>query len=440
MPNRLPVTAMPFTKTWEKPKNEFHSRYSNTIHYIAIRYHLFPFFFLFLLCMPLTSLASTDGAHDLQITFSSIPTLNCTTAGFRLYDDNGEKICETTNEAGNNQILCPDVQISGTEATFTMTSFCQEGAESAHSAPFTITFPDEIPLNAIISATPSSGTAPLDVTLNGGDSTGTITQYHWQFGDGSSPADGIHVTHRFTSAGTYTIELTVTDDAGNTSSTEYSITVSGGSPVNSPPVAIIAATSTVGDSPLSVTFDGSGSSDPDGDALTYTWNFGDGGSNSGSASSATHIYTNAGTYQATLTVSDGTHQVTTKPVPVLVSGDGTINGQPTAAITVDRQSGAIPFTVHFNGSTSTPSSGADSIVRYSWDFGDGSTASGKSVIHTFTVIGEYSVTLTVTDSSGARNTTTVKINGTEKNDIRKLLPLLYKLLLLNNTHQHTEKP
>ncbi len=405
-----------------------------------MRYLLFTFLFLCLLCAPLTSLAAIDGGHDLQITFSSIPTLNCTTAGFRLYDDSGEKVCETSNETGNNEIICPDVQVSGTEATFTMTSFCKEGAESAHSAPFTITFPTESSLNAVIAATPSTGTAPLDVTFNGGNSTGTITQYHWQFGDGSSTADGAHVTHQFTSAGEYTINLTVTDDAGNTSSTEYTITVSGGSSVNSPPVAVIAATSTVGDSPLSVTFDGSRSSDPDDDALTYSWNFGDGGSNSGSASSATHIYTNAGTYQATLTVSDGTHQVTTKPVPVLVSGDGTISGQPTASITVDRQSGAVPLTVHFNGSTSTASSGADNIVRYAWSFGDGSTASGKTVSHTFTVIGEYSVTLTVTDSSGASNTTTVKIHGTENNDITKLLPLIYKLLLLNNTHQHTEKP
>ena len=405
-----------------------------------MRYHLFTFFFLCLLWAPLTSLAAAGGGHDLQITFSTIPTLNCTIAGFRLYDDNGEQVCETTDETGSNTIICPDVQVSGSEATFTMTSFCTEGEESTHSAPFTVTFPDETSLNAVISATPSTGTAPLDVTFNGDNSTGTITQYHWQFGDGSSTADGVRTTHQFTSAGEFTATLTVTDDAGNTSSTEYTITVSGGAPDNSPPIAVIAATSTVGDSPLSVTFDGSGSSDPDGDTLTYSWNFGDGDSKSGSAPSATHIYTNAGTYQATLTVSDGTHQVTSKPIPVLVSGDGITRGQPTAAITVDRKSGTVPLTIHFNGSTSTASSDTDNIVRYAWNFGDGSTASGRTVTHTFTVIGEYSVSLTVTDSSGASNTTTMKINGTENKDIRKLLPLIYKLLLLNNTHQNPEKP
>ncbi len=400
-------------------------------------YRLFTFLLLSLLCVPTTSSAATNGRHDLRITFSSIPTLNCTTAGFRVYDDSETKIYETTNTDGN-EIICPDVEATGPEATFTMTSFCADGRESAHSAPFTVTFSDDTSLNAVISATPSSGTAPLIVALNGSNSTGSITKYHWEFQDGTSSVDGANVTRQFDNVGEYTVELTVTDDSGHTSTTTHTITVSGSSTNNSPPVAVIAATSTVGDSPLSVTFDGSGSSDPDGDALSYSWNFGDGGRSEGNAS-ATHIYTVAGIYQATLTVSDGTHQVTTRPVPVLVADGGPATGLPTAKISIDRKKGSAPLAVQFNASASTPSSGADSIVRYNWAFGDGSNASGKTVSHTFTVNGEYSVTLTVTDSSGTSNTATVTIAVQEKNDIPELLPLIYKLLLLNNRHQNTKK-
>jgi PKD repeat protein len=430
---------MPFIKTWEKPKNEFHFCYPNNIHYNSMTSRLFTLILISLLCWPLTSLAAVNSQHDLQITFSSIPTLNCTTAGFRIYDDSATKIYETT-DADTNEITCPDVEVTGTEATFTMTSFCEDGRESAHSAPFTVTFPDESPLNAVITANLSSGTAPLDVAFNGSDSTGPIVNYHWNFGDGSASVDGINVTHRFLTPADYTVTLTVSDGAGDTSTSQYTITASGGSPDNTPPVAVISATTAVGDSPLSVTFDGSESSDADGDPLTYYWNFGDGSSSDGSASSATHIYTVAGTYQATLTVFDGTNQTISNPIPILVSDGGPGTGKPTASISFNRQAGIVPLTVNFNGSASTPSSGADSIVQYEWSFGDGDNASGKIVSHTFEVIGEYSVTLTVTDNSGKSNEATVKINGLEKNDMIKLLPLIYKLLLLNNTNQHTEKP
>jgi len=58
-----------------------------------------------------------------------------------------------------------------------------------------------------------------------------------------------------------------------------------------------------------------------------------------------------------------------------------------------------PLAVHFDGSASSSPNGA--ITDYTWDFDDGSTDTGASVDHTFYDKGTYSVTLTVTDSSGA---------------------------------------
>ena len=76
---------------------------------------------------------------------------------------------------------------------------------------------------------------------------------------------------------------------------------------NQPPVARATAAPTTGSAPLTVTFDGSGSSDPDsGDTLRYAWDLdGDGAFDDSTAVQPTYTYTSAGTVTATLRVTDG---------------------------------------------------------------------------------------------------------------------------------------
>jgi hypothetical protein len=73
-------------------------------------------------------------------------------------------------------------------------------------------------------------------------------------------------------------------------------------PVNQAPNAHAGVAQTVS-AGETVTLDGSGSHDPDGDALTYSWDFGDGTHDTGKV--VNHVYDTPGTYQSTLTVSDG---------------------------------------------------------------------------------------------------------------------------------------
>jgi hypothetical protein len=68
------------------------------------------------------------------------------------------------------------------------------------------------------------------------------------------------------------------------------------------PTAVLKATPSSGTAPLMVAFDGTGSSDPDGSITSYSWDFGDG--NSGSGATVNHQYANAGSYTATLRVTD----------------------------------------------------------------------------------------------------------------------------------------
>src|SRR5581483_5411478 len=81
---------------------------------------------------------------------------------------------------------------------------------------------------ARLSANPSSGIAPLTVHFDGSassDPDGSIVSYSWSFGDGANGTGGI-TDHAYTTAGTYTVILTVADNQGATGSAQTAITVS----------------------------------------------------------------------------------------------------------------------------------------------------------------------------------------------------------------------
>ena len=71
---------------------------------------------------------------------------------------------------------------------------------------------------------------------------------------------------------------------------------------NQSPAASASASPLSGPAPLTVNFDGSGSSDPDGALASYAWDFGDGTGAAGVT--AGHTYNTPGTYAARLTVTD----------------------------------------------------------------------------------------------------------------------------------------
>jgi len=83
------------------------------------------------------------------------------------------------------------------------------------------------PPQVSISANPTSGTSPLFVNFasTANDPDGFISSYSWSFGDGNT-STAVNPTNTYQSAGTYTARLTVTDNAGATSSASIPITVS----------------------------------------------------------------------------------------------------------------------------------------------------------------------------------------------------------------------
>src|SRR5581483_11621257 len=118
----------------------------------------------------------------------------------------------------------------------------------------------------------------------------------------------------------------------------------------------------------------SGSATGGNGTLTFGWSFGD--NSSGSGATATHVYTGAGTYQATLTVTDTSQNMASKSVPVIVAALPTANpGGP--------YQGPPNKPINF----SATGSGGTGALTYSWNFGDGATASGPSVSHTYSSSG-----------------------------------------------------
>lgn len=89
----------------------------------------------------------------------------------------------------------------------------------------------------------------------------------------------------------------------------------------------------------------------------------------------------------TVTVSTTTTTTTSIPIP------------PAAKFTFSPETPEILQAVNFNGLDSTPPPGR-SLVRYDWEFGDGTSASGSRTTHAFAPSGTYLVTLTVFDNEG----------------------------------------
>ncbi|WP_109472579.1 PKD domain-containing protein [Ornithinimicrobium cavernae] len=163
---------------------------------------------------------------------------------------------------------------------------------ATHHALGTAQLPNQLPTADFIVAENGLSVA-VDASVSA-DSDGVIESYEWSFGDGGT-ATGESTTHSYLVSGTYTVELTVTDNDGGASTKTIDVTVE--APNQLPTAAFTAATSGA-----EVQVDASSSSDPDGTIASYTWDFGDG--SSGDGVTASHLYAGPGTYEVTLTVTD----------------------------------------------------------------------------------------------------------------------------------------
>ena len=135
---------------------------------------------------------------------------------------------------------------------------------------------------------------------------------------------------------------------------------------NQPPIAVATGTPTNGPAPLTVNFDGSGSSDPEGGLLSYAWDLdGDGAFDDSTAAQLIHTYTQPGTYNVRLRVTDAASQSATS-APVTISADNT---PPTATIATPAAGTTwkVGDRIFFSGSAMDPQQGALPSSALSWE-------------------------------------------------------------------------
>ncbi len=358
----------------------------------------------------------------------------------------------TYSSAGNYTIT---VMVADTDATTATAT--QQVSVSAPTPP-----------TAALSVSPGSGQAPLPVSADASGSTAgssAIASYSFAWGDGTStgPQPGAAAGHTYTAAGTYTVTVTVTDSSGLTSTATATVAVSGNYVGNPGFESGLAGWNTSGSGPgVSLTRVAGGHSgsysallsntsktkttcllndNPNWVAATtagvYTANLWVKGATAGATLnlrlSEYNGATLVGSKSATVPLSTSWKQIT---VAYTVQSPGssldfnayvnnaasgtcfyaddasiTFATTPRAALSVSPTSGQAPLPVSADASGSK--AGTDPISTYSFAWGDGSAntgpQAGSTAGHTYATAGNYTVIVTVTDSSGLTSTATATV-------------------------------
>lgn len=218
-------------------------------------------------------------------------------------------------------------------------------------------------------------------------STQLPTSWLWDFGD-STTSTLQNPVHVYTGPGTFTVQLTVTNEAGSASTTSSSL----------PVVANFFAPTTSGPAPLTVNLTNRSIN-----ATSFLWDFGDG--TTATTPDASKVYSSGGSFVITLTsTGPGGTDTATTTVTATSSASFTITGSGLGSFPSAYESTSVTFT---STSTGGPTS-------FSWDFDSvanpsGTTATGATVTRSFpnvtTSLRDYVVRLTVNGPGGSAQTT-----------------------------------
>ena len=258
-----------------------------------------------------------------------------------------------------------------------------------------------------------TGNEGTGVSLHGSGTTApgdAIVAYAWDLdNNGSFETSGQDVSFNPDLPGSYTVNLRVTDDDGETAVNSASITINDITPTANAGPNQTTTTNT------QVNFSGSGTTAP-GDAITtYAWDFNYDGTNFNTAATGantSHTYSTAGNYTVALRVTDDDGESAISTCTVTVNNPPPSNTPPSNASIAGQSNAVRQQTITFTGSYTDPDSGDSHTIA--WNFGDGNQVSGTALTfsHAYVTAGTFTVTMTVTDSANASTSANFLVNVT----------------------------
>ena len=240
----------------------------------------------------------------------------------------------------------------------------------------------------------SCTTAPVNFAESStATGSATITTWNWNYGDGVGTSTNQNDTYTYTTAGSYPVELIVTDDNGCKDTLQQNITIN-----EMPQIAFTMTTAgCLGDTVFYT--DGSTITAPD-NITTWNWDVQNDEVIDFTTQNGVYVYPSAGTYDVTLEVVSNngctaslTQQVTINPLPQVSFSASTecVNGAPTRFV-----------------NTSSIASGNN--VLFGWSFGDGDVSTTENPMHDYAIAASYPVTLRVVSDMGCVDSVTYSVD------------------------------
>jgi len=273
---------------------------------------------LSLILFSLFLFSSIAFAGSINLAWDPSPSTNV--GGYKLYYGTSTQNYTSSVDVGNVTSYQITGLQDGASYFFSLKAYnVAKSIESSFSNEVSATVSSVSTVTADFSASVTSGNTGMVVAFTP-ITTGTIAQWSWDFGDGTTSAIQ-SPTHTYNVAGVYSVSLTVTGTAGGSAVKTGPNLITVTNPAPLPPVANFILDSVSGVAPKTVIFTDIST----GDISSRLWDFGDGSTST--LQNPTHVYSVAGVYSVSLSVTgSGGSKSITKSNIISITAQSTSNG------------------------------------------------------------------------------------------------------------------